>query len=39
LDEDDTMEVIYGIPRCMDFDGYIGGPALEEGVVDVSLEL
>jgi hypothetical protein len=33
------MEVVYGIPRCANSDGYIGGPAMEEGVVDVSLEL
>lgn len=39
LDEDDAMEVVDGIPRCTNSDGDIGGPALEEGVVDVSLEL
>jgi hypothetical protein len=39
LDEDDAMEVVDGIPRCANSDGYIGGPALEEGVVHVSLEL
>ena len=39
LDEDDTMAVVDGIPGCVNSEGYIGGPALEEGVVDVSLKL
>ena len=39
LDEDDAMEIVDGIPRCANPDGHIGGPPLEEGVVDVSLEL
>lgn len=39
LDENDAMEAVDGIPRCANSKGYIGGPALEEGVVDVSLEL
>jgi hypothetical protein len=33
------MAVVDGIPGCVDSEGYIGGPALEEGVVDVSLKL
>ena len=33
------MKVVDGIPRCVYSDGYIGGPAIEEGVVDVSLKL
>jgi hypothetical protein len=34
------MEVVDGIPRrATNSDCYIGGPALDEGVVDVSLEL
>jgi hypothetical protein len=39
LDEDDAMAVVDGIPRCTNSEGYIGGPALKEGVVDVSLKL
>ena len=33
------MEVVDGIPRCTNSEGHIAGPALEEGRVDVSLEL
>jgi hypothetical protein len=33
------MDVVDGIPRSANSDGYIGGTALEEGVVDVSLKL
>jgi hypothetical protein len=33
------MEVVDGIPRCANSEGNIRGSALEEGVVDVSLEL
>jgi hypothetical protein len=32
------MDVVDGIPRCANSEGYIGGLAMEEGVVDVSLE-
>lgn len=33
------MKVVDSIPGCANSDGYIGGPALEEGGVNVSLEL
>jgi hypothetical protein len=39
LDEDEAMESVDGVPRCVNSEGDIGGLAVEEGVVDVVLEI
>jgi hypothetical protein len=33
------MEVVDRIPGCANSEGYVGGPAMEEGGVDVGLKL
>lgn len=39
LDKDYAMELVDSMPRSTDSERYVGGLALEKGVIDVSLEL